>query len=120
MMPSNSVSKQMQTFILPSGTVLIFPLAHYECLTSSPDGLGVIGPPRSHAQTQSLSEKFLDSKPDKSSTNCKESDPSDPIECLPMNEFVFWLGHDYSDDKVTSSLIKKHDDVHHPESGRND
>ena len=67
-----------------------------------------------------LREKFSDSKPDKSSTNCKESDPSDPIECLPMNEFVFWLGHDYSDDKVTSSLIKKHDDVHHPESGRND
>ena len=55
-----------------------------------------------------------------SSTNCKESNPSDPIECAPMNEFVFWLGQRHEQDigKVTSSLIKKHNNDEHPESGR--
>ena len=37
-----------------------------------------------------------------------------------MNEFVFWLGQRHEQDigKVTSSLIKKHNNDEHPESGR--
>ena len=64
---------------------------------------------------------MIRSKTFKSSTNCKKSDPSDPIECAPMNEFVFWLGqkHEQDSGKVTSSLIKKHNNDEHPESGRN-
>ena len=109
----NSVSKPMQTFTLPLGTVLRHQLGRPGLITGW-TGTG-------NSVRQCGSEKcFGTLKPTKSSTNCKESDPSDPIQCLPMNEFVFWLGHDYSDDKVTSSLIKKHDDVHHPESGRNE
>ena len=111
MIPFNSVLEQMQTSTLPLGTALLCP----------PDGLAytpVRSVPRTRPPTWICQ---TDDKTIESSTNCKESDPSDPIKCTPANDFVFWLGqkNDYSDEKVTSSLIKKHYDIEHPESGRN-